>query len=1206
MALASHLAAETTLPKTTRRVYSVEELQRLRGVQSQPELREAIEKHDSEDAEVVKGRSLDCPALPPLALATSHLNNTPSKTLLPSITPLIALNSAQQASKMTAETWYLANTHLATNTTHPFLRPDPWAGDCERARIEQLADANILVEHVLRGSKWFSARSFRSRPSTQSLRVPSSRSNIENLSVNTNASDTLPRLTSTPSLLLAASTQQPLGEIAPNNQMLRTGPFANKLRPSPTPSLKRKKAEAIVRAHGSPTHIRVTAGGRIVPSEQSPLCYPRYGYSAINLNGGLIKFAPNVQAGHPQWTKATEDGFVAQDEHGNLSQIVNGTVLPLHEIDGALRLYMPAPNLKISVNGPQRSTSKPPQLTAPDYAIARQSEALQKNPIVVPSVSVDAQIHALGVEYSKLERDLKELDKTEVIHGRTMTRVAKEALFAQRRNLVASLDKLRKAIKALKSKPPPNAPTSPRAMSAWRPTSPPRARLPSFLQMQQAPTMLAAQTTQIGNNYQAPPQLPFASQYETSTPTDDSYAGHSWAVPPPGVFAPPSFDGSFSMYSQSTLPDAPLQPPVVRPTAELTVPQIDGARSLADLPVAPSYRSRAVSIKMPESAKPATNLKSNLNPMSPVYKPGFGSTTRNTENAAMQPVLESASTMLQSTRRQQSLPQDDGVAATASPETTFVVSPSKRSGHLHSSSISSFETADFFPRNPREYSTRQHDYPVRASIYEDKEIQRSDQGCGQKDDAPITPEQDHSNEVGRFKATAAPPGTPALDSGSRPAIPAIVEGYREENNVSPKNKREWLFVAENPAEASSQPLPSSSPVKAYPSMEAVKRVPSGSTLDFSQKPREWIEGFQAGLNRRSIGSDCNGKFIDGYCSGLLRSKLKDSISVSVAPSTGSPIKTQSRRPSPALMSRPSSHLQVKEQAPVCRPPFASCKHSMDTMEQAVFAPHNENAVLTPAADGPHVTETAPNLGAWSKNQHSSAVSTNVPSAVPFPTRTSSVIKQHRILSEGSTPQEMGKFQDPRRVADLSGSYLGPKSMDRISNQPASPALSTMSIASGRDSNSSHRIMSMSGIDSSLARQWPSSRIITPIGSSLAHATGLATGYFASAQFDGTNDQVTHADIQLMVATGAPQLQRATSITSAGPQRPRAGRFQEGSLDGDRLPLLSPSSDPEPSPEQTPRGRKKDASPVKGLSPAKAKFEHIAERVGIKVSATSAS
>lgn len=130
------------------------------------------------------------------------------------------------------------------------------------------------TEHVLRGSKSFAARSWKSRASGNSLRVPS---NKENRS--TSASDNDRPVAPQPTKLAPV-----LGEIAPNNQVLRPagGPF--KPRPSPTPSLRKKKIESLVKAHGSPTHVRVTAGGRIVPSEQSPLCHPRYGYSAIKVS----------------------------------------------------------------------------------------------------------------------------------------------------------------------------------------------------------------------------------------------------------------------------------------------------------------------------------------------------------------------------------------------------------------------------------------------------------------------------------------------------------------------------------------------------------------------------------------------------------------------------------------------------------------------------------------------------------------------------------------------------------------------------------------------------------------------------------------------------------------------------------------------------------------------------------------------------------
>ena len=56
----------TTADRTTRRVYSAEQLHKLRGSFSAPKLREAIEEHDREDAELVKGTLLPLPLPPPL------------------------------------------------------------------------------------------------------------------------------------------------------------------------------------------------------------------------------------------------------------------------------------------------------------------------------------------------------------------------------------------------------------------------------------------------------------------------------------------------------------------------------------------------------------------------------------------------------------------------------------------------------------------------------------------------------------------------------------------------------------------------------------------------------------------------------------------------------------------------------------------------------------------------------------------------------------------------------------------------------------------------------------------------------------------------------------------------------------------------------------------------------------------------------------
>jgi hypothetical protein len=60
--------AMTTAERTTRRVYSAEQLHKLRASFSAPKLREAIEEHDHEDAELVKGTS-PVLLLPPPELA---------------------------------------------------------------------------------------------------------------------------------------------------------------------------------------------------------------------------------------------------------------------------------------------------------------------------------------------------------------------------------------------------------------------------------------------------------------------------------------------------------------------------------------------------------------------------------------------------------------------------------------------------------------------------------------------------------------------------------------------------------------------------------------------------------------------------------------------------------------------------------------------------------------------------------------------------------------------------------------------------------------------------------------------------------------------------------------------------------------------------------------------------------------------------------
>lgn len=75
----------TSASKTTRRVYSAEELHRLRGTQSKPNLGESIEEHDGEDAELVKGM-IGPSIITSLAKARSKITTTTA-----GLQPILAL-----------------------------------------------------------------------------------------------------------------------------------------------------------------------------------------------------------------------------------------------------------------------------------------------------------------------------------------------------------------------------------------------------------------------------------------------------------------------------------------------------------------------------------------------------------------------------------------------------------------------------------------------------------------------------------------------------------------------------------------------------------------------------------------------------------------------------------------------------------------------------------------------------------------------------------------------------------------------------------------------------------------------------------------------------------------------------------------------------------------------------------------------------------
>lgn len=1112
------------------------------------------------------------------------------------------------------------------------------------------------TEHVLRGSKSFAARSFRSRTHTSSVHFAASKPNDENISVFVD-----PIQEPAPPVI-ATSKPQVLGEISNNGQAPRFGQW--RLPTSPTPSIRKSKIDALVKHHGSPQHVRVTAGGRIVPSEQSPLCHPRFGYSAIKSNGALIKVAPN-HIGKAQWISATQDGYVAQDINGRLCQIVSGTIMPLNEEDGAVRLYVPAPNLNITQRGPSVGA----HAAFEDSTLQEDHQGdSQGGFIAAPPPTVAAQKNALDLEYLKLERDLKDLDKTEVLHGGTMAKTAKDALFTKRRELVTGMDRVRKALKSLKEFPiQAHVPTSPKAMRDGQSMSPQRDRLPPFLQRARQSTSISTPSMQGPWHYLGPPMLnsdpsltgpPFGMPVQTSA--NAPFSAMSYQMPPPGAFVPPPpFDGSmgapFSAYQGpvgvATSTAADLRPDAGENTqsAERLITQQDGSSSSSDIKFASPRQSHALPIKDP-ATKQITNVKSILNPMSPVYKPS--SNTRQTGTLSVEKASEKQAGDRAPTPLTVVNPSRPVVKASPGTDSANRVSPTKRNMPNDTSSASSVRTADFFPRNTRDYSLRKHEYPIATDESEERENIDPDRyrRIITESQSPITPKRDLHNsnwnpeipdgafvkfaspQTGSYAAPTAPPGTPVnAQLGDEQRQPVLKFGSadwdgrlqylndaqmpdRVAHNLSPKNKRTWRFVEEQPSRYGSED--NSSPTREHQCREDLCSAASPyKTADYSDKSRDWIEGHQAGLYRKPIGADRMGDFLDGYCTGLLKSQPITSVSMGI--SDGSPVRPLSRRPTPSPgQSTPHQVEQEASGTVSARPAMELSLKSLDSLKQAVYAPHNENALMTPAVEAPS-NEAPYHLGAWQK-RHEKA-SGLAPQYPIFPLRASSLTERRPNLSfqsddrrDSTQDSDTPFLQKAAPMAQSERHLHAPKApplaaaQPRVVSGPAYPA---------------ERINSITSIDSTLSRPWPGAgpRVISPFEwkstSSVAHAANLATGYFAHAQYDGTAMDLPDTDRDAMLTHAAGI---SGALTNNNEPSVNDWQHRNASLDGmdsPRSPASPPPASPNLSPNTSPRLQpahsKKDSqghspskksSPTKSPSPAKAKFEHIASKIGIGSSA----
>lgn len=151
---------------------------------------------------------------------------------------------------------------------------------------------------------------------------------------------------------------------------------------SPTPSVKRGKAEKLLKEHGSPPGMRVTAGGHIIrsdgliiPTDSAAIGSP----PGVGHSGNRETHPDRNRVAQQTFASAAKEprtdvpnGTVSELENGQLCQFVDGRFLPLDYNNGVPALYMAAPNypfLGTSINntdainntGAIHNTGAPPQ-----------------------------------------------------------------------------------------------------------------------------------------------------------------------------------------------------------------------------------------------------------------------------------------------------------------------------------------------------------------------------------------------------------------------------------------------------------------------------------------------------------------------------------------------------------------------------------------------------------------------------------------------------------------------------------------------------------------------------------------------------------------------------------------------------------------------------------------------------------------------------
>lgn len=335
-------------------------------------------------------------------------------------------------------------------------------------------------------------------------------------------------------------------------------------KPSPSPSFKRGKAEKLLKEHGSPPGLRVTAGGRIVPSDLPPLGSSQYG-DATYRSHLLRATSGNVMATN-------------QQSNGNSTariEIIGGQ--PVVFV-GDRMFALPAvntinPTTEPSLITPTIETSTKQMSDLENLTVHSAPPGVAFGPSRASSQSpfVGLDLTTLKAQQALKKQELRTVEQTEVLQASQQTDSWRAGMIEKKRCLIVELDALRKQITSLEVDN--SASAQPGSFSGPTGTGP----------------------------------APFTPQFAQSLPRN--LYGFPSANPyaPMMMYQPPSF-GSFPPF------------PAAEPTPFVPVTAPNPPHS----PASASRRSHAIEIKPPRE-ETGKQLGSALDPKSPTYEPAFKS-----------------------------------------------------------------------------------------------------------------------------------------------------------------------------------------------------------------------------------------------------------------------------------------------------------------------------------------------------------------------------------------------------------------------------------------------------------------------------------------------------------------------------------------------------------------------------------------------------